>query len=46
MAYLQSRNRLTDNREQTYGCQGGGSVGEERTESLESPDENHYIQDG
>ena len=31
MTYLQSKNRLTDNREQTYDCQGGGSVGEERT---------------
>ena len=46
MAYLQSRNRLTDSREQTYGGQGGGSVGEERTEGLELLDANHYTQDG
>ena len=46
MTYLQSKNRLTDNREQTYDCQEGGSVGEGRTESLELPDANYYIQDG
>ena len=33
-------------REQTYGCQGGAGVGEERNGSLGLADASYYIQDG
>ena len=41
--YLWNRNRLTDNREQTCDCQGGGGVGKEWIQSLGLADANYCI---
>ena len=44
--YLQNRNRLTDIREQTCGCQEGGDGKEGWIRSLGLADANYYIQNG